>query len=74
MAKNDPRYDVLNNNCQLMAVNLLNQICEGAVPELFTSWKVLHLESPQILQKSPPAKEAVDIMLKNTPTMKKQAK
>ena len=73
MAQYDQEYDLFNNNCQLKTVNLLNQICEGAVPELFSSWKMLHLENPQLLQKSPPAKEAVNVMLKNTPNLKKQA-
>ncbi|KAI9722691.1 MAG: hypothetical protein M1812_001622 [Candelaria pacifica] len=76
MAKVNPKYDVFNNNCQLMTVtvNLLNQICDGGVPELFSSWKMLHLEDPTLLKKSPPASAAVEVMLKNTPTLKKKAK
>jgi len=74
MAHINPKYDLLNNNCQLMAINILTQICEGAVPQaqLYTSWKMLHLEDPASLKDSLLAKAAVDIMLKNTPTAQKK--
>ena len=72
MRKIDAAYDLMDNNCQLMTLNILNQICEGAVQELYSSWRLLHLKEPQKVQKSPPVDKAFNILLDLSPTLAKR--
>jgi hypothetical protein len=64
-------YSLIDNNCQLFTVNLLNQICEGRVEELFSSWKLVHME-PEKLKTSTAAALARETMLNNTPPAQKK--